>query len=501
MSLQNAYTAAVNSPDSNAPVIVWFRQDLRLADNPALDAAVESGAPVLPLYVLDDVNAGEHAPGGASRWWLHHSLEALDKSLGGGLVLLQGDARKVLPELVHRIGASGVYWNRCYEPWRIKRDKELKSALARDNIEVRSCNGSLLFEPVDVLKADGTPYKVFTPFYRNGCLGSAPAPRKPLPTPAGLALFDGYTGDALADLGLLPDIPWYEDMAAQWQPGETGASKRLQRFLETGIDNYREGRNRPDLENVSRLSPHLHFGEVSPNQAWFAAREHGSNNSQDLEHFLSELGWREFSYNLLYHFPTLPSENLQSKFDQFPWRDDAEALERWQQGNTGIPIVDAGMRELWRTGYMHNRVRMVVGSFLVKNLLIDWRHGEAWFRDTLLDADLANNSASWQWIAGCGADAAPYFRVFNPVLQGQKFDPDGVYVRNFVPELDSLPDKFLHNPWDAPVSVLEGAGVELGQDYPLPMVDLKESRERALAAFSELKAIPNWPALQDLKFA
>jgi deoxyribodipyrimidine photo-lyase len=475
--------------DSNdkSPVIVWFRQDLRLADNPALDAAASAGVPILPLYVLDDDNAGEFEMGAASRWWLHQSLGALDASLDGGLVLFRGDATTIVPALARDVGASRVYWNRCYEPWRIARDTKLKSELRSDDISVRSLNGSLLFEPTDVLKDDGTPYKVFTPFYRNGCLASGQSPREPLPRPAELSLLECSAGVTLADLGLLPDIPWYEEMASLWQPGEAGAHSRLERFLAEGIDHYKEGRDRPDLKNVSRLSPHLHFGEVSPNQVWYAAQEHGSRNSQDLEHFLSELGWREFSHNLLYHFTDLPVENLQHKFNRFPWRDDAQALKRWQQGMTGVPIVDAGMRELWRTGYMHNRVRMIVGSFLVKNLMIHWREGEAWFWDTLLDADLANNSAGWQWIAGSGADAAPYFRIFNPILQGEKFDPNGDYVRKYVPEIAAMPDRYLQRPWEAPTEVLKEAGIELGRDYPQPIVDLKASRERALEAFSSLQ--------------
>ncbi|MGI9201270.1 MAG: cryptochrome/photolyase family protein, partial [Woeseiaceae bacterium] len=309
----------------------------------------------------------------------------------------------------------------------------------------------------------------------------------PLPAPQDLKLLTGPAGETLADLGLLPDVPWYEAMDAAWQPGEVGAALRLNRFLETGLDNYKEGRNRPDLENVSRLSPHLHFGELSPNQVWYAAAQKGSDNTKDLEHFHSELGWREFSYNLLYHFPELPFENLQRKFNRFPWRDDADALARWQRGLTGVPIVDAGMRELWRTGYMHNRVRMIAASFLVKNLMLHWRHGEAWFRDTLVDADLASNSASWQWVAGCGTDAAPYFRIFNPVTQGNKFDPDGNYVREYVPEVKGLPNRYLHNPWEAPADVLEEAGLVLGTSYPQPIVDLRESRQRALDAFSELR--------------
>ena len=480
------YTLPMVQESQLSPVIVWFRQDLRLADNPALDAAARSGAPVLPVYILDDVNAGRDAMGGASRWWLHQSLEALSSSLDGRLVLLQGDAKELLPQLARETGATGIFWNRCYEPWRIDRDVALKAELKDSGIAVRSFNGSLLLEPTDNLKADRTPYRVFTPFFKNGYRDPAAAIREPLQPPSNLTLFESNAGCELDDLALLPDIRWYEEMAALWRPGESGAKERLEQFLATGLDNYKEGRNRPDLENVSRLSPYLHFGEISPNQVWHAALAHGSKNSADLEHFHSELGWREFSYNLLYHFPTLPSENLQHKFNRFPWRDDDVALEHWRHGRTGVPIVDAGMRELWRTGYMHNRVRMIVGSFLVKNLLIDWRHGEAWFWDTLLDADLANNSASWQWIAGCGADAAPYFRIFNPVTQGKKFDPDGKYVRKYVPELINVPDKFLHNPWEAPAGVLEEAGVQLGQDYPEPIVDLRESRERALAAFTSL---------------
>lgn len=474
-------------PDS-APVILWFRQDLRLADNPALHAAVQQGRPILPVYILDDENAGEWRMGAASRWWLHQSLQDLNASLRGGLVYLRGDARIILTELARDVQASGVYWNRCYEPWRIARDTDVKATLQRESIAVRSFNGSLLFEPPNITKSDGTPYRVFTPFYRKGCLQNGIPPRQPLRAPRDIVLHKVDAGLALDELELMPDISWYDEMAGEWSPGEDGAASRLREFLLSGISHYDEGRNRPDQRYVSRLSPHLHFGEISPNQVWFAAQEVGTGKelSPDVDRFLSELGWREFSHNLLYNQPTLTNKNLQQKFDRFPWISDDIALRRWQRGETGYPIVDAGMRELWHTGYMHNRVRMIVGSFLVKNLMQHWLHGARWFWNTLVDADLANNSASWQWIAGCGADAAPYFRIFNPVTQGKKFDPEGLYVRRFIPELATMPDKFVHNPWDAPAAVLHEAGVTLGDNYPLPIIELKASRERALAAFKSL---------------
>jgi len=472
------------------PFIVWFRQDLRIADNPALAAATESGRPILPVYILDDESPGDWRMGAASRWWLHQSLASLNRSLGGQLRFLSGNALEILPQLARNVGASGVVWNRCYEPWRILRDREIKAALRADNQHVESFNASLLFEPQTVMKQDGTPYKVFTPFYRKGCLGSLPEPGRPIEASAPTAFDESPLGLELDELGLVPGIRWYDEMADTWQPGEDGAHARLDRFLELGIRNYKDGRNRPDQAHVSRLSPHLHFGEISPRQVWHAARgaEARAGLENDVDHFLSELGWREFSHYLLYHWPELPRKNLQAKFDRFPWRDDQAGLQSWQRGQTGYPIVDAGMRELWRTGYMHNRVRMIVGSFLVKNLLLHWHHGEDWFWDTLLDADLANNSAGWQWIAGCGADAAPYFRIFNPVTQGQKFDPDGDYVRRYVPEIAGLPTRCLHSPWEAPADVLASSGIKLGECYPLPIVDLKASRERALEAFASLKS-------------
>ena len=365
----------------------------------------------------------------------------------------------------------------------------LKQQLLDLNIDCQTYNASLLWEPWDVLKNDGNPYKVYTHFYRNGCLKLQP-PRKPITAPKNLQLFKSkldFPGKVsnIQELQLLPKINWDQHMVKLWKIGEVAAKQRLAQFLIDGLKNYKENRNYPSLTNVSRLSPHLHFGEISPNQVWYAAKQSMEFN-HDLDHFLSELGWREFSYYLLYHFPNLPTNNFQEKFNHFPWKNNKKWLQAWQQGQTGYPIVDAGMRELWQTGYIHNRVRMVVGSFLVKNLLLDWRLGEQWFWDCLVDADLANNSASWQWVAGSGADAAPYFRIFNPVTQGEKFDQHGSYTKRFVPKLAKLPEKYLFKPWEAPAEVLAAAGVILGKTYPKPIVSLELSRNQALAAYKEL---------------
>lgn len=461
-------------------IIVWFRQDLRVADNPALYHAAQNGD-VLPIYILDDANAGDYKMGAASRVWLHHALEDLDTSLGGHLCTYQGRADKVLKSLVAEHDIKGIYWNRCYEPWRIERDKQIKEA--HKDLDVQSFNGSLLWEPWKALKDDGTPYKVFTPYYRKKCLQKAEPPRDVYAAPGFMEFAAGdFTSEALA---LLPDIPWDQDLVTHWDISEAGAFQCMQSFMDEGLNGYKEGRNFPAQKHVSRLSPYLHWGQISPHQIWHEAQSR--EDGKDLDHFLSEIGWREFSHSLLYHFPDLPRKNLQQKFDAFPWSEDEENLKAWQTGQTGYPIVDAGMRELYQTGYMHNRVRMIVGSFLVKNLLLHWHHGERWFWDTLFDADLANNSASWQWIAGCGADAAPYFRIFNCITQGEKFDKTGEYTRRFVPELKDMPDKYLFKPWEAPTDVLKQAGVVLGQTYPAPLVDVKLSRERALDAFKSLK--------------
>ena len=468
--------------------IHWFRQDLRLSDNPALDSAAQYET-LIPIYILDEVNSGEFKMGAASKWWLHQSLTKLNESLDGKLLVYQGNPHEILNKLIEEQEVSYVTWNRCYEPWRIDRDKEIKRNFEDKNVAVESFSASLLWEPWTISKDDGTPYRVFTPFYKKGCLNSE-EPR----LPAGkVDLSNLYSEDlssgSITDLNLLPTIKWYKSFEEEWNPGEIGAEQNLNSFLDSGLLNYKEGRNFPSQEFVSRLSPHLHFGEISPNEVWYRAKtkEGISGIEKSLAHFHSELGWREFSYYLLYHFPDLPDKNFQEKFDIFPWQENEEFLALWQKGNTGYPIVDAGMRELWQTGYMHNRLRMIVGSFLVKNLLIDWRFGERWFWDCLVDADLASNSASWQWVAGSGADAAPYFRIFNPITQGLKFDPEGEYTKKYVPELRDLPNKYLFSPWEAPENILADAGIELGKNYPKPMVDLKLSRETALEAFATTK--------------
>ncbi len=468
---------------------MWFRQDLRLSDNPALAAAVDGGSPVLPLFILDD--SLERLPGGASRWWLHGSLESLAADLartGAPLVLRRGDATTVLAALAAETGAARVVWNRCYEPAARARDTGIKQALKVAGVEVQSFNGSLLHEPWTVETKQGGSYGVYSPFARACFAKGDPPP--PIPAPAGITASVSLSGDSLADWQLLPSRPdWAGGLRETWQPGEAGARARLASFLENAVGGYKEDRNRPDMTGTSGLSPHLHWGDISPRTVWQAARSRMAEGGVDAggEHFLKELLWREFSYHLLYHHPELPSEPLRENFAAFPWAEDPEGLAAWQQGRTGFPIVDAGMRELWHTGWMHNRVRMIAASFLVKDLLVPWQDGERWFWDTLVDADLANNAASWQWVAGCGADAAPYFRIFNPVLQGQRYDPAGAYVRRWVPEIAALPDKHLHAPWEAPPELLAEHGICLGETYPAPIVDHAMARDRALAAYERIR--------------
>ncbi|HEY8590943.1 MAG TPA: deoxyribodipyrimidine photo-lyase [Naasia sp.] len=456
------------------PSLVWLRNDLRIADNPALFAAARRGGPVLALYVLDEDPEVARPPGAASRWWLHHSLTALGDALrerGVHLLLRRGPAQRIVREVAEEIDAGAVFWNRRYGAGERTQDTAVKEETRAAGREAASFDGSLLFEPWTVLKADGTPYAVFSAFWR-ACLATT-GPREPLGEPdlAALPRLGAVpSGGELGSWALLPDIPWDAGLAETWTPGEAGAAERLAAFGRV-VDDYQRGRDEPGPDATSHLSPHLRFGEVSPHQVWHAI---SAGRSGAAAKFGAELGWREFNYTLLYNAPDLAGRNLRSEFDAFPWREPADGeLEAWQRGRTGFPFVDAGMRQLWRIGWMHNRARMVTASFLIKNLLLDWRLGEAWFWDTLVDADPANNAANWQWVAGSGVDAAPYFRVFNPVLQSKKFDPRGDYLRTWVEELVDVPSAAIHEP----------AGVA---GYPPPMVDLKRSRAEALAAYDTI---------------
>jgi deoxyribodipyrimidine photo-lyase len=498
------------------PTIVWFRQDLRVTDNPALAAAVASGGPILAIFIWAPHEEGEWAPGAASRWWLHHALLALDAELGrlGNRLMVArpagpgetraagvgGAARTslgVLEALASETGARTVHWNRRYEPTIVARDTVIKTRLAAAGLEVQTFNASLLHEPWALRTQAGQPFRVFTPFWRAFLAG--PEPAVPLPAPRAVpALSTGMIRAAaggsgrprLDAIGLLPAVDWAGGLRETWTPGEAPARRRLGAFLSGAIGDYSEARDRPARSATSRLSAHLHFGELSPREVWWAVRAaangSGAPSRASADVFLRELGWREFSHHLLFHFPTTPERPLRPEFERFPWRSAPDDLRAWQRGRTGYPLVDAGMRELWRTGTMHNRVRMVVASFLVKHLLVPWQAGARWFWDTLVDADLAQNTLGWQWTAGTGADAAPYFRVLNPVLQGQKFDPQGDYVRRFVPELARLDAAVIHAPWTGSEAELERAGVRLGVDYPRPIVEHGAARARALAAFETL---------------
>lgn len=470
------------------PVILWFRQDLRLSDNPALDHALRTGRPVIPVYILDDGPAVRPI-GAASRWWLHGSLEALDAALrriGAPLVLRRGDSEAELRRLIGETGADTVFMNRRFEPDAFVHDADVAHALKADGIECHGYNGALLARPGSIRTGAGGPYRVFTPFFR-ALMATAAAPA-PLPAPSAVKTVAGVESESVGDWALRPAAP---DWAAgfDWTPGEAGAEAALSAFIGGGLKVYSKGRDFPAEASVSRLSPHLHWGELHPWRALTAARRAGAEGavaSAEADKFAAELGWRDFSAQLLHHFPQMTDTAFRPEFDGMPWRDDPEGLEAWKRGRTGYPIVDAGMRQLWTTGWMHNRVRMIVASFLVKDLLIDWREGEAWFWDTLVDADLASNVQNWQWVAGSGADASPWFRIFNPVTQGQKFDADGRYVRRWVPELARLPDRWLHAPWTAPPEVLRTAGVRLGHDYPRPVVDHAAARDRALEALRSM---------------
>lgn len=467
--------------------ILWFRQDLRLSDNPALVWAAARGK-VLPVYVHDET--APWAPGGASRWWLHHALDDLQQALqqrGLNLLLRKGNPAEILPELAAQAKADAVCWNRCYEPHAVARDTALKAGLRQQGLTVTTHNSALLFEPWEIKSKTDAPYRVFTPYYK-ACLSSAPQ-FSPLPVPQNLTGVLAE-GDKLSDWHLLPSQPdWARNFS--WDATTAGAERSLENFIRAALPAYKTMRDRPDISGTSRLSPYLHFGQISPRQIWQTIQHSGTEARAGMlnggEAFLRELIWREFCHHLLFYQPQMPEAPLQANFQNFPWQTDKLGLKAWQRGQTGFPIVDAGMRQLWQTGWMHNRVRMIVASFLVKDLLIPWQEGERWFWDTLVDADLANNAAGWQWVAGCGADAAPYYRIFNPLLQSQKFDPEGAYIRHFVPELRNLPLPYLHEPASAPPEILHKAGVILGKTYPAPIIDHRQAKERALAALMATK--------------
>ncbi len=476
---------------SQIPVIVWFRQDLRLADNPAVHDATSTGQPVIFLYIWAPEDEGAWAPGAASRWWLHHSLNSLDESLrtlGSCLVVRRGRTIKVLTQMVRETGAGKVLWNARYEPSGLAIDHSCSDALTALDVDVQVHNGSLLFGPADIYTTEGKPYTVFTPYW-NRCKERVGQMRPPLATPRKLvSVPKALPSVPVAQLDLLPHIHWDTRLYDSWQPGEKGAQKRLKDFVKEKLAAYPTGRNLPANAEVSMLSPHLHFGEISPVQIVHAIKDRRkADDSEAAAIYIKEIGWREFAHYLLFHFPNTSERPLKSEFDRFEWHPSAKHLEDWQKGLTGYPIVDAGMRELWHTGWMHNRVRMIVASFLVKDLLQPWQDGARWFWDTLVDADLSNNTLGWQWTAGCGADAAPFFRVFNPVLQGEKFDQQGQYVRRWLPELRELPSKWIQRPWEAPEEVLVEAGVVLGEDYPKPIVDHSQARKRALSAYGDIR--------------
>ena len=463
--------------------LLWLRQDLRLADHPALQAAIVRGAPVIPVFIWAPDEEAPWAPGAASRWWLHHSLTALQRDLearGSRLVIravgADGTAGadstlEVLRALLRETGATAVHWSRRYEPAVVARDRIIKDTLRAEGVEARSFNAALLVEPWDVQNLSGKPFQVFTPYWRR--VSADLDPGKPTPAPHSIAAPAKWPKTlALDALDLLPKIAWDGGFAEAWRPGEAGAAANLDSFLEGPVKGYGDRRNFPAERGTSRLSPHLHFGEISPRQVWHAAPKWRTSQ------FMAEIGWREFAHHLLWHFPQTTDAPLRSDFLRFPWRTDAAHLHAWQRGLTGVPMVDAGMRELWHTGWMHNRVRMVVGSFLVKNLRLHWLEGARWFWDTLVDADLASNTLGWQWCAGCGADAAPYFRVFNPESQAEKFDPEGGYRRRWVPE--AMPPSTV-----GPATITAPGGAR--DRYPAPIVDLKASRVAALEAFASLR--------------
>ena len=490
--MSRSSSPAPTNDSATRPALVWWREDLRLTDHPALEAAAQSGRPVVSIYVLDRESPGVRPMGEASSWWLHHSLASLSKSLreigGSEVMVLRGPARDVVGNIVSALHIAEVFWNRRYAAAERAVDEAIAADLQARDVAVRTFNGILVHEPDAVLPKSGSFFHIYGPYWKAVAarLGDT---RAVVPAPKRLieAAIDGPALGAvpLEQVGLLPTIDWAEGLEATWRPGEGHGKEALNHFVETGIAAYETGRNDLAADGSSRLSPYLRHGEISPVQVVQAVnRAAGAKPPRDVMKFLQEVTWRDFTYNLLAHAPEITTDAYSPRFKGFPWRKLASTeLKAWQRGRTGYPIVDAGMRQLWKTGWMHNRVRMITASFLVKHLLADWKIGEAWFWDTLCDADPANNVVNWQWIAGCGPDAAPFFRIFNPVLQGEKFDPDGVYVKRFVPELDRLDRTWVHKPWEAPDAELSRAGVVLGRTYPRPMVEHAAARNRALDLF------------------
>ncbi|HVZ02200.1 MAG TPA: deoxyribodipyrimidine photo-lyase [Dongiaceae bacterium] len=465
--------------EPDRPILLWLRRDLRLKDNPALAAAAETGRPIVPVFLRPE----QDATGGAASWWRGRSLAALARSLaalGSRLVLRTGAAEQVLPTLARETGASALAFNHSHEPAQIAADQAVMRAWRDGGIEVIERRANRLHDPWAVKTGTGGPFKVFTPFWRK--LSADYRPPAPLRAPKAIRAPRAWPeSEDIADWQVT--AAWASGFGGEWTPGEAGAEARLKTLVRTAKD-YSEERDRPDREGTSRLSPHLAWGETSVHEIW---RRLEDGLGAAAEPFLRQLGWRDFNSHLLYHFPELPTRPWNAAFARFPFAKDAKGLKAWQRGLTGYPIVDAGMRQLWATGWMHNRVRMIAASFLIKDQMIDWRQGEAWFWDTLVDADLAQNAGNWQWVAGSGADAAPYFRIFNPVSQSRKFDPEGAYIRRWVPELARLEGDALHAPWAATPLDLAAAGVVLGRDYPAPVVDHAEARERALAAYQRIK--------------
>ncbi len=473
------------------PTIVWFRRDLRVSDNPALVEAISRGMPIVPVFIWSPEDECDWPPGAGSRWWLHHSLQSLDndlKKLGSRLIVRQGNSMDELQNLIIETGAGALYWNRRYEPSLVARGAEIKSEFRSQRIEVESFNGSLLYEPWGVLSNLEKPIKIFNDFWK-ACI-KLPEPSPPISSPREITAPAKWPKSVpVEQLDLLGEIDRISGFRTSWTPGVHAAHEQLDRLLVETLAHYKEDHDHPDHQGVSRLSPHLNFGEISPRQILHAVLDYiqpdkkGANNAWA---FLRQLGRREFSHHLLFHYPFVSDQPMDSAFSNFPWIDDNELLNAWREGRTGYPFVDAGMRELWHTGWINNRVRMTVASFLVKDLLIPWQKGASWFWETLVDANLANNAMGWQWVAGCCADASPYYHIFNPVIQGERFDPDGNYVRHWIPELAYLPNDWIHKPWEAPPLMLAEANVELGTNYPDRIVDHAIARKSALYSYEAI---------------